>query len=235
MVARNLEFCRNAIERAAVGAGRDPFGITLVGVTKGIELPLIFEAIDSGLKHIGENRIQEALLKFEPVNAYAKSKGRRIIWHMIGHLQTNKAKDAVRLFELIHSVDSLRLAQEIDREAKKVSKVQDILLEVKTSPETTKFGFPPDEALYAAREILSFRNINVKGLMTIAPAVSDPEQARPYFSRLKSLLDELNRLRISGFGFRILSMGMTGDFEIAIQEGATMVRVGRGIFGERNK
>ncbi|HAJ57036.1 MAG TPA: YggS family pyridoxal phosphate-dependent enzyme [Candidatus Omnitrophica bacterium] len=235
MVLENLALCRKRMEAVATGAGRTSTDITLVAVTKGVALPFIYKAIDGGVGHIGENRVQEALLKFEPANFYADTKGRRLIWHMIGHLQTNKVKDAVRLFGLIHSVDSLRLAEEIDKQAKKISKVQDLLLEVKISHEATKSGFEPEEALGAVKEISSFKNIRVNGLMTIAPLFDDPEKTRPYFRKLKELEDKINQLRITDYRLPILSMGMTDDFQIAIQEGATMVRIGRGIFGERQK
>lgn len=226
MVRENLAYCRERIRAAALRAGRTPEEITLVAVTKGVQPELIFEAIDCGIEDIGENRIQEALLKYEELNAYARQRGRCLTWHMVGHLQTNKAKDAVRLFDLIHSVDSLRLAQELDRQAVRIGKVQDVLIEVKTSPEATKFGFLPEEVEGWVREIASLKNIRVKGLMTIAPQVDDPQKARPYFHTLTELKDKINRLTI-------LSMGMTDDLEAAVEEGTSMVRVGRGIFGQR--
>ena len=150
--------------------------------------------------------------------------GLRIKWHMVGHLQRNKVKDAVRIFDLIHSVDSLRLAEKIDAEAGKISKVQDILLEIKTSPEAAKSGLSAQEAGEVVEKIADLKNIRLNGFMTIAPAVNNPEEARPYFRMLKDLRDKINDLRH-------LSMGMTDDFEIAIEEGADIIRVGRGVFG----
>ncbi len=226
MVKENLAICLEKLKVSAAKAGLSPSDITLVAVTKSAALPGICEAVDLGVTDIGENKVQEALLKFEAVNAYAAKRGARLRWHMIGHLQTNKAKEAVAMFDLIHSVDSLRLALEINKQALKINKVQDVLLEVKTSLEQTKSGFSCDEVSGVVKEMISLKNISVVGLMTIAPEVSDPGQARPYFRRLRELKNDIN-------GLRILSMGMTDDFQVAIEEGANMVRIGRGIFGER--
>jgi hypothetical protein len=151
-------------------------------------------------------------------------------WHMVGHLQTNKVKEAVKFFACIQSVDSLRLAKEIDAQAAKIGKIQDIMLEVKTSPEATKFGLRPQEVLGASEEFARSRNLRVLGLMTIAPLLDDPEQARPYFRKLRGLRDEIDRLSVFGYRLSVLSMGMTDDFEVAIEEGSTMVRLGRAIF-----
>ncbi|MFH0941311.1 MAG: YggS family pyridoxal phosphate-dependent enzyme [Candidatus Omnitrophota bacterium] len=226
MVKENLAFCLKRIEASA----------TLVAVTKSVPLSLIYEAIDCGVMHIAENRVQEAVLKYDPVQAYARNKGVVLKWHMVGHLQTNKVKEAVRMFDLIHSVDSLKVALAIDIEAGKINKIQDVLIEVKTSPEVTKYGFAPGEACEAVKEISDLKNINVKGLMTVAAVVDTPEKARPYFRGLKELRDEIvHRLSALGHRLDILSMGMTDDYEVAIQEGANMVRIGRGIFGERPK
>lgn len=225
MLSENLTQCRDRIKAAARHANRDSASVTLVAVTKNVGFEHVCEAIDSGVDHIGESRVQEALSKFEAVNTYAAARGLKIFWHMIGHLQTNKAKEAVKMFDLIHSLDSLHLAEKLDKEAESTGKVQDVLLEVKTSPEVTKYGFAPDEVAAALGQIKNFKNLRVKGLMTIAPEVSDPEQARPYFRKLRDLA--------SAAGCPILSMGMTDDFEAAIAEGSTIVRIGRGIFGER--
>lgn len=214
MVKENLASCAKRIAARA----------TLVAVTKGVPLPLIYEAIDSGVTNIAENRIQEALMKYGPVCAYARNSGVSLKWHMVGHLQTNKVKDAVGMFDLIHSVDSIKVAFEINKEAGKAGKLQDVLIEVKTSAEATKYGFAPSEVREVVKEISAFKNINMKGLMTVAPIVDDAQKARPYFRQLRELRDEI------GHGLEVLSMGMTDDFEAAIQEGANMVRIGRGIF-----
>lgn len=210
------------VEAACVRAGREANAVTIVAVSKNRSVAEISEAVAAGAADIGENRVQEALLKFN---------AQRTKWHMIGHLQTNKAKEAVKIFDLIHSVDSLKLAQEIDKQAAKIDKVQDVLIEVKTSPEATKSGILPQEAGKLLAEISGLKNIAVKGLMTIAPLVSDSEEARSYFKQLKELRDKINSLHITPYTLHMLSMGMTDDFEVAIEEGATMIRVGRAIFG----
>lgn len=216
LLADTLASVRQRIRTGCEKAGRSPDDVTLIAVTKTADPAAIKEAVRLGVTDIGENRVQDALEKHAAIGDAAR-------WHMIGHLQTNKARDAVRLFSLIHSVDSIRLAREIDKEAKKIGKVQEILLEVNVSQEATKFGINPDDVTTVYKEIAPYANIQVKGLMTIAPEVADPEMARPYFRRLKELKDALYELRE-------LSMGMTNDFEVAIAEGATMVRVGRALF-----
>ena len=172
---------------------------------------------------IGENRVQDALLKYQAI-------GDRAAWHLIGHLQTNKTRDAVKIFSLIHSLDSVRLAREIDKEASKLGKIQDALVEVNVSGEDSKFGIGPGELKDFLKEVALYPNINIKGLMTIAPMAGDPEKSRPYFRRLRELRDEVNTIRYMRYAIRDLSMGMTDDFEVAIEEGATMVRIGRAIF-----
>jgi pyridoxal phosphate enzyme (YggS family) len=234
MVKENLALCLEKLKNSVAKAGYSFSDITLVAVTKAVPVPRICEAIDYGVRHIGENKIQEALLKFKDVNSYAQKKGLPLTWHMLGHLQTNKVSDAVKMFDLIHSVDSVRLAEKIDKEAHRLQKVQEVLLEVKTSDEATKYGFAPEELKVALEKIAAFKNIKVKGLMTIAPPVDGPGKARPYFRKLKKLADEIFVHRLSPIVYRpILSMGMTDDFQAAVSEGANMVRIGRGIFGER--
>ncbi len=206
-----------------------PAGVTIVAVSKGRSIEEIKEVIEAGITDIGENKVQEALKKFSsrltgsPANPQTKL-------HMVGHLQSNKAKDAVKIFDLIHSVDSLPLASEIDRQASKINKIQNILIEIKTSPEATKFGFKPGEANTAIEKISTFKNLKIKGLMTIAPIVDDPEKTRPYFRILRELKDKINALQITPFALDILSMGMTDDFRIALEEGSNMLRLGRAIF-----
>ena len=208
---------------------RIPDSVTLVVVSKGRGIEEIKEAIEAGITDIGENKVQEALSKYSLLSTidYRPS---TIKWHMVGHLQTNKVKDAVKIFDLIQSVDSFYLAQEIDKQAVKINKVQDILLEVKTSPEATKFGIDPEEVIEVAKQVCGLKNIKIKGLMTVAPAVDNPEKTRPYFRMLRELRDKINQLSAFSLQLSVLSMGMTDDYRIAIKEGATMIRLGRAIF-----
>lgn len=202
--------------------------ITIVAVSKGRPLEQIKEAVEAGITDIGENKVQEALEKYNAIRTtqYAQ----RIKWHLVGHLQTNKVKDAVRIFDLIQSVDSLHLAQEIDKQAARINKIQDILVEVNVSGESTKFGLKPDAAIEVIKEIARLKNIKIKGLMTIAPMVDNPQITRPYFRELRELRDKINHLRFTTYDLQLLSMGMSDDFQVAIEEGATMVRLGRAIF-----
>ena len=235
MVKENLAACLKEIEAVARRSGAVFSQIILVAVTKGVPLLLIQEAIDNGVQYLGENRIQEVLLKYEPLNIYAKAIGRPLYWHMVGHLQSNKARVAVRIFDLIHSVDSIALASEIDKQAGRINKIQDILIQVNVSAEATKYGFTAESTPAAFKEISGFKNINIRGFMTIAPLVDHSEEARPYFRQLRQLSDRINELRISDLKPGALSMGMSDDFQVALEEGATMVRIGRGIFGERQE
>jgi len=204
--------------------------IAIVVVTKSRTIEELIQVIQAGINDIGENKVQEALVKFAEYRV--PSTEYRVRWHLIGHLQTNKVKDAVKIFDLIQSVDSLHLAAEINKQAAKINKIQDILIEVKTSPEATKFGLKRDEAIGVIKEMAKLKNISIKGLMTIAPLADDPEKARPYFRMLREIRDEIIQYSVLGTRYLILSMGMTDDFEVAIQEGANMVRLGRAIFGE---
>jgi hypothetical protein len=229
MVKENISKINERIARVCSRVGRDPGGITVVAVTKGRAAGQIQEAIDCGISDIGENRVQEAVSKYNAL--YAKRYTLNAVkWHMVGHLQTNKVKDALKLFELIQSVDSLRLAREIDKYACGMNKVQNILIEVKTSEEATKFGLKPETASDVIKKIACLKNINIAGLMTIAPLADNPEKARPYFKMLRQLRDRIYESQVLKEQLRILSMGMTDDFEVAIEEGATMVRLGRAIF-----
>jgi len=243
-IASRLDQVRERIARAAVRAQRDPAAITLVAVTKTHPPEVIAEAIAAGARDLGENRVQEAALKI-PSLAAAYPDAR---WHLIGHLQRNKAKTAIELFDSIHSVDSLRLAETLNRLLQERAAGQGptrrlpVLLQVNVSGEASKEGFDLPggianraglEALLPEVErILALPRLEVRGLMTIAPIVADPEQARPVFRALRELRDELAR-RFPQAAWAELSMGMTDDFEAAIAEGATIVRVGRAIFGER--
>ena len=215
-IPANITNIKARIAAACFKVGRSPDSVSLIAVTKGRDIEQINEAAKSGITDIGENRVQEALLKYSVIKASVK-------WHMVGHLQTNKVKDAVRIFDLIHSVDGLPLAQEINKQATKINKVQDILLEVKTSPEATKFGITPDDIVSVYRATAKFNNLRVKGLMTIAPAADDPKQARPYFRQLRNIRDGIDK-------HLVLSMGMSDDYEVAIEEGADIIRIGRALF-----
>ncbi|MCX5697798.1 MAG: YggS family pyridoxal phosphate-dependent enzyme [Candidatus Omnitrophica bacterium] len=228
MIGENFEKVKARIAAACARVKRDPAEITLVAVTKGRNVDEIAQAVAAGAIDIGENMIQEALVKFNAKPLAISHKP--IKWHMVGHLQTNKVKEAVGIFDLIHSIDSLRLAIEIDKQAAKINKIQDVLIEIKTSPEATKSGILPQEAGKLIEEIAHFKNIALKGFMTIAPLVDDPEKARPYFRILRELKDSFSHVQYAISHMPILSMGMTDDFEVAIEEGATMVRIGRAIF-----
>ena len=229
MIKENVFRIRQRILEVCSKINQDPGKITLIAVSKGRTIQQIKEAIEAGITDIGENKVQEAAAKYnELFTRYSLLSTPK--WHMVGHLQTNKVKDAVKIFDLIHSVDSARLAQEIDRQAEKINKIQDVLIEIKTSPEATKFGLKPNEAIEAIKEISKFKNINIKGLMTIAPIVNEPEKARPYFRILRELRDRINDTPYAIRHTPYLSMGMTDDFKVAIEEGSNMVRLGRAIF-----
>ncbi|MEE8480152.1 MAG: YggS family pyridoxal phosphate-dependent enzyme [Desulfobacterales bacterium] len=222
-----LENVLNRIKNAALACGRDPETIRLVAVSKTIPADMVKEAIEAGVKILGENYIQEARKKFDALSSYPVS------WHFIGHLQTNKAKYAVRLFDLIHSVDSLKLAHELNKQAKKINKIQEILIQVNISMESTKSGIYEQDALGLIQDISRLENLSVKGLMTMPPFFDEPERARPYFSALRKLRDQIKKESIPNIATDELSMGMTGDFEAAIDQGASLVRIGTAIFGKR--
>jgi pyridoxal phosphate enzyme (YggS family) len=217
-IAENLANVRARVAAACERAGRSPDGVTIVGISKGQPGDAIAEAWAAGLHDFGENRVQEAAAK---IPALAE-RGVRPVWHLVGHLQSNKIGPALGLFAILQSVDSTRLAGMISQRAKQPVPV---LLEVNVAGETSKFGFAPDEVEQACREIGGLPNLDLRGLMTVAPMTADPEAVRPVFRRLRELRDAC--------GLRELSMGMTDDFEVAIEEGATIVRIGRAIFGER--
>ncbi|MCX7988414.1 MAG: YggS family pyridoxal phosphate-dependent enzyme [Thermodesulfovibrio sp.] len=211
---------------AAFRAGRNPEEIKLIAVTKSQPDDKIIEAADLGLRIFGENRVQEAKGKIERI------KGFNIEWHMIGHLQTNKVKEAVKLFTLIHSLDSEKLAISINNEAEKINKVQRVLIQVKLSNEESKYGIEETKLDRLIQLCSNLKNIKVEGLMTIPPYFENPEDVRPYFRRLRELRDFLS----NKYPFiKELSMGMSHDFEVAIEEGATMVRIGTALFGQRIK
>ncbi|MBI5143476.1 MAG: YggS family pyridoxal phosphate-dependent enzyme [Candidatus Omnitrophica bacterium] len=221
MIADNLKAVTQRIATCCERSNRSPEDIVFVCVTKEAGIKEIEEVVRSGVKDLGENRVQDALLKYKVI-------GNKARWHLVGHLQTNKAKDAVRMFSLIHSVDSERIARAIDKEAEKINKIQDVLVQVNVSGEDRKYGIAPDEFMEFLKVINIYPNINMKGLMTIAPEVDDPDLARPYFKRLRELKNEI--YSILNTQYSILSMGMSNDFEVAIEEGSNMVRIGRAIF-----
>jgi PLP dependent protein len=218
-IADHIQTVQNQIAAAAARSGRTVGDITLIAVSKTVPPTGIEDALAAGLTIFGESRVQEAKAKIPQLPGRAR-------WHMLGHLQSNKARDAVQMFELIHSVDSVKLAAELNKWAEHAGKTQSVLLEVNVSGEVSKFGLKPDAVPAALTEINRLTRIEVCGLMTIAPYLEDAQLVRPYFRQLRELRDRLS--------LRELSMGMTHDFEAAIEEGATMVRVGTAIFGERH-
>jgi len=219
----NLLRVRERIERAAQKAGRDPKEIKLVAVSKTVEVDRIKEAIEAGVSILGENYVQEAQEKIEAL-------GKPVSWHFIGHLQSNKAKYAVRLFDVIHSLDSIPLAEELSRRAEQPDRVIRVMIEVNLSKEATKFGTDEERVLNLARRIQNLGHLSLEGLMTMPPYFDSPEMSRPYYVALRKLEDRMIK---DGIPLKELSMGMSNDFEIAIEEGATYVRVGTAIFGPR--
>ena len=220
-IDERLQDVRLRIAEACRRSGRSPDDVTLVAVTKGFPAEAVREGAAAGLRHFGENRVQEAQAKLPPLTNLSP----RPTWHMVGHLQTNKIKTALDLFDIIHSVDSLHLAEAISRRAPQSVRVP-VLLEVNVAGEAAKYGFTAKELPAQAEAIRRLPGLDVRGLMTVAPMTESPGQVRPVFRRLRGLAESL--------GLRELSMGMTDDFEVAVEEGATIVRIGRAIFGERS-
>jgi len=225
----NLKEIYRKMAHAAMRAGRELSEVSLLAVTKTVDIDLIRKAVNIGLRKFGENRVQEAQKKI--MSDELKALSEKIQWHLIGHLQKNKVKTAVGLFDLIHSVDSLELAEEIDSQAAKTGKQQRILIQVKLSEEETKHGAAEKDLFDLLRKAATLTHVKLEGLMTLPPFFDDPEKARPYFRKLSDLRKEAEG---KGFSLPELSMGMSHDFEVAIEEGATMVRVGTAIFGERS-
>ena len=226
VIAENLARVRERIQEAARRSGRDPERVRLVAVSKTVDPERARQAVEAGAKILGENYVQEAQKKIEVL-------GHEISWHFIGHLQMNKAKVAVHLFDLIHAVDSINLAQELDRQAKLQGKVLPVLLQINIGGEATKFGAQEKEILLLAEKLSAMAGIEVKGLMTMPPFFEDPEASRPYFVELRKLGERLAQQKIPRISTEELSMGMSNDFEVAVEEGATLVRVGTAIFGPR--
>lgn len=221
-VAENIKRVQERIGEAATRAGRNPSDVAIVAVSKNVAPELINQVIEAGIKEIGENRVQELREKYELI-------GNRASWHFVGHLQKNKVKYIINFIKLIHSVESLSLAQEINKRAEKIDKIQDVLVQVNVSGEETKFGISPEELESFLGELSRFKHIKVKGLMTIAPLV-EKEETKIVFADLSRLFNKAKKTRIKGIEMQYLSMGMTNDFEVAVEEGSNMIRVGTAVF-----
>lgn len=226
-ISKNLDEVESRIQKACERAGRKREEVTLIAVSKTKPVEMLKEAERWGTTNFGENKVQELCEKIPQFDSNQK-------WHMIGHLQRNKVKMIVGKVALIHSVDSIRLAKQIDEDSKKANVISEILIEVNVAGEDSKFGLSVEEVIPFLEEIKDYKNIKVRGLMTIAPYVENPEKNRIHFQELNKLKVDIIQKNIDNINMDILSMGMTGDYEVAIEEGATMVRVGTGIFGERD-
>lgn len=227
MLKDDYEAVKNNIEQACKRSNRDLSEVTLIAVSKTKPVSMLQEIYDAGARDFGENKVQELCQKYNELP-------QDIRWHMIGHLQRNKVKQVVGKAALIHSVDSYRLAQEISLQAQKQNIMVPILIEVNIAKEETKFGIAKEDTIQLVEEISELPNLTIQGLMTIAPFVDDPEDNRPYFREIKQLSVDIKNKNIDNVTMDVLSMGMTNDYEVAIEEGATIVRVGTGIFGARN-
>lgn len=225
-IGSNIRLIRERMENACKRSGRDLQSVRLMAVSKTVELERIRQALDAGITMLGENYVQEAREKIPAIGHPAE-------WHMIGHLQTNKVKYVVNLFDWVHSVDRLELARELDKRAGQNNRRLKVMIEVNVSGEGSKSGAETAQVLELIRQISLLPNISVRGLMTMPPYSDNPENSRPYFHALCKLRDEINAATIPNIRMDELSMGMTDDFEVAIEEGATILRVGRAIFGER--
>ena len=229
-IRENLKAVKEIINNSSLKAGRNPQDIRLVAVTKTVGLPEIIEAVNAGVLILGENRVQEAKEKIS--NFKLQISNSKVEWHLIGSLQKNKTRAAVQLFDLIHSVDSISLAEEINKEAQNTGKKQRVLIQVKLSGEAAKHGVLEKDLTALHAEVTKMKNIKLEGLMTIPPYFENPEMSRPYFMRLREIRDKLSS---TAYNLPELSIGMSNDFEVAIEEGATMVRIGTAIFGERKQ
>ena len=226
-ITENLSMVENKMAAACKRAGRERDEVKLIAVSKTQPVEAIREAIEYGINSFGENRVQELREKTEIIKD-------NLDWHLIGHLQTNKVKYVVGKVSLIHSLENIKLAEALDKEAAKLGITVDVLAEINVAKEASKFGVNPEDAENFIREVSKFPNINIKGLMTVAPYTDISEENRKYFRQLKKIMVDLNSKNIHNVSMNVLSMGMTGDYEVAIEEGATLVRVGTGIFGSRN-
>jgi len=227
MIKENIRYVEQVIDQACEEVKRNREEVTLIAVSKTKPVEMLQEAYAAGCRDFGENKVQELVEKYEVMP-------KDIRWHMIGHLQRNKVKYIVDKVYLIHSVDSLRLAEEINKEAEKKNVTVNILIEVNAAGEETKFGTSLEEAKQLVREVAQLQNVHIKGLMTIAPIAEKAEENRQFFQQLKKLSVDIAAENIDNVSMEVLSMGMTGDYSVAVLEGATLVRVGTGIFGERN-
>jgi hypothetical protein len=227
VVSENIKRIRDVIAEAARKSGREPSDVRLMAVTKTVDDERILEAVNAGVDIIGENYVQEGKRKIEKLGK------ERLEWHFIGYLQSNKAKYAIKLFDMIHSVDRLGLAQELDKRSGEADLTTRILVEVNLSGEETKSGVAKERAIALIKEISELKHLSILGLMTMPPWFDDPEDARPYFIALREIRNKVISEGIGRVRMDELSMGMTGDYRVAVEEGATIIRVGRGIFGER--
>jgi PLP dependent protein len=227
MIPANVKMIRERIARCCERIGRDPAEVTLVAVAKTFPAEMVREVVSAGVRDIGENYVQELQQKRGALN------DQNIRWHFIGHLQSNKARMVAPFAHLIHAVDSVGLARELDRRARDAGRVLDVLVEVNTTGEGSKFGVRPDNTEALISSMRPFPNLRVAGLMTIGPFLPDPEDSRPMFRLLRTLRDSMAAVARDNVTMRHLSMGMTGDFEVAIEEGATIIRIGTAIFGNR--
>ncbi|MDE0481741.1 MAG: YggS family pyridoxal phosphate-dependent enzyme [Candidatus Poribacteria bacterium] len=230
-IAENLASVKERMVAAAERSGRPPDSIKLVPVTKGRSISEIQSLLAAGATDIGENRIQEAQQKYDPIHSFlAASNTRKCDWHLIGHLQRNKVKSALEIFSLIHSVDSLRLLAEISRRTEVLKKQTDILIQINTTGEESKFGLDSEDVFDFMEKSLSYSSVRIVGLMTMGVLSPSPETNRPAFALLRTLSDRIKTEKYPGITMQYLSMGMTDDFEVAIEEGANLVRIGRAIF-----
>ena len=227
MIQENLKKVKENIERSCAASGRESGEVTLIAVSNTKPISMLMEAYDCGQRIFGENKVQEIMDKYDQMPDDVQ-------WHMIGHLQRNKVKYIVDKVAMIHSVDSLRLAETIEQEAAKKNVVVPVLVEVNVAQEESKYGLSPEEVLPFLEKVADYSHLQVQGLMTIAPFVENPEENREVFHKLRKLSVDIREKNINNITMSVLSMGMTGDYQVAVQEGATMVRVGTGIFGERN-
>lgn len=223
----NITDIKEEIKQICHGCGRNPEDITLIAVSKTIDTERINYAVDCGISNLGENKVQEIMDKHESV-------AKNVKWHLIGHLQTNKVKYIIDKVELIHSVDSIKLAEEISKRAEKYNITKDVLVQINVAEEESKFGISLDEAVNFVKSISGFDNIRIKGLMTIAPYSENPEGVRLVFRQLREKFDELSQMDLPNTDMKYLSMGMSNDYRIAIEEGSNMIRIGTAIFGKRN-
>ncbi len=227
-IKKNLNIINKQIIETAKLSGRNPEDIQLIAVSKRKSVELIMEGIKSGATHFGENYIQEAIGKIDTIG------NDKACWHFIGHLQSNKAKFAVRYFDYIHTVDKIKLAREIDKQARKINKIQKILIQINIGEEETKSGIKLEDTIQLLNEINTYSHISVKGLMCIPPYFLDPDQTRKYFQQMVGIKNEIQDKKYESVSMSHLSMGMSNDFKVAIEEGSTMIRVGTSIFGERD-